>query len=183
MATLPSNFIIERARLTNNSNDLFSESRSLRIVQRKTAGQRWDFVIDSIDYRLKDIKPLWAFFAQVKQTLDTVAFTLPVYSESDVDQKITLSSASAGATTVAIGNSNDVVAGDYFTFAGHSKAYLVTGIVGNQLTFAPNLIRPVAGGELLTFDGCQFTCRVTEVIEFDAQGQNASLQIELAEAL
>lgn len=185
MALLPSAFKIARAELINNSNETTSESRSLIVRSRKTNGQRFEFYIESVSYEPQDIKPLMGFFAGVKQSLDVVTFTLPVFSESTCPNKTVNGARVAGTTTVAVTSGAGVQVGDYFNFSNHSKAYIVTGISGNTITFAPNLTTNVPNGAAIIFNGCTFTCRLRRgPFSFMADSnQSATINLDVYEAL
>lgn len=180
MPALPDEFEINRVTINNNNVIVSSESRSLITLQRKVPGQRWDFTLRSVlmDYQTAQI--VWAFLAGREQDLDTIQITLPVFSYSDVPDKVTSAAANIGATTVTVTSSSGLEVGRYMQFTGHEKVYLVTDINANEIKFAPNLVRSVASGESITFNDITWSCKLRgRPQEFSAQANRDSVEMEL----
>jgi len=186
MATLPSEFKIASAEISNNVPITETDSRSLIRIQRKTGGQRWEMRLGSTRLNLEELKPILGALSGIRNSMSTIEIAIPVYSDSLVSTKTAAASGAIGATSITINSTTSMAVGDYFKFAGHSKVYMVTGITsGSIFTFFPNLQRAVSSSEVLTFDGVQFTMRLTgDPIVFNATNQNiTSIEIDLVEAL
>ena len=186
MASLPSEFKIASAEITNNVPIVETDSRSLIRIQRKTGGQRWEMRLASTRLNLEELKPILGALGGIRNSMSTIEIAIPVYSDSAATTKTTAASAAIGATTVTVNSTTDIAVGDYFRFSGHSKVYIVTAInSASSISFFPNLQRAVTGGQTVTFDGVEFTMKLTgEPLVFNATNENiTSIEIDLVEAL
>jgi hypothetical protein len=186
MATLPSEFKIAQAQITSNLPITETDSRSLIRIQRKTGGHRWEMTLTSTRLNLEDMKPITAAIGAIRNAMDTVEIAVPVYSDSLATTKTAAAAAAIGATSATINSTTSMAAGDYFRFSGHSKVYVVTGITNaSTFTFFPSLQKSVALGQTLTFDGVQFTMRLSgDPLSFTASNDNtAVIELDLVEAL
>lgn len=186
MASLPSEFKIAQAEIVNNLPITETDSRSLIRIQRKTGGQRWEMRLTSTRVNLEELKPILGALGGIRNAMTTVEIAVPVYSDSVATTKTTAASAAIGATTVTVNSTTDVAVGDYFRFSGHSKVYIVTAInSASSMSFFPNLQRAVTGGQTVTFDGVQFTMKLSgDPLTFNASNDNtATIELDLVEAL
>jgi len=186
MATLPTEFKIASAEISNNVPITETDSRSLIRVQRKTGGQRWEMRLGSTRLNLEELKPILGALSGIRNSMSTIEIAIPVYSDSVATTKVAAVSRAIGVTSITVNSTSDIAVGDYFKFAGHSKVYMVTAITnGTNFSFFPNLKEAVASNEVLTFDGVEFTMRLTgDPIVFNATNENiTSIEIDLVEAL
>lgn len=168
MTALPSLFELANARITNNVPITETRSRSLILHQRKSGGQAWEMTIRSVILSLAESKSVNGVIASVRATLGTFEFSVPVYSNSQATTTTSTNAIAVGSNTALLGSVTGIAVGDYFNFAGHSKAYVVTEVSGNNITFFPNLQRTVDALEVLTFDGMVFTMQVKgDPLEFE----------------
>ena len=176
MSALPSYFIIDNLEVTNNVPTISSESRGLIVHVRTILAQRWDI---EVDCRVLPWNSKKAFAWQVGLKSGTVPneFVLPVFGESQAADTTTLGAEVTGATAVELNNVTDVELGDYFTFAGHTKVYIVLDVNVNTVTFGPNLVSDVALSEAVTFNP-EFSVRMSNIARFNSgsarQPQNFS---------
>ena len=156
MATLPDEFRIASASLTDNQAYIASRTRSLVARQRKLTGQAFDWRLRSDRLSLTEFKKVIARLGAIARDNDVVTFSVPVYSDSDAGVKVADEAKVKGQYDINLINTDGVQVGDFFNFAGHTKAYQVTSITGDNIQFAPNLVQDVADSETLTFDGMTF---------------------------
>jgi hypothetical protein len=186
MATLPSEFKIAQAQITSNLPITETDSRSLIRIQRKTGGHRWEMTLTSTRLNLEDMKPITAAIGAIRNAMDTVELAVPVYSESLASTQTASLNRPIGVTSATVTSTTNVAAGDYFRFSGHSKIYVVTSVTsGTTFNFFPSLQKAVTAGQTLTFDGVQFTMRLSgDPLSFTASNDNtAVIELDLVEAL
>lgn len=187
MPLLPSEFEINRARISNNNAVTTSESQSLIYLQRKTPAQRWDITLRSVKMDLDAADVIWGFAAAREQDLGLWEIVIPRYSFDTAADKTTNATGAIGDTSISIAESEaDVSIGKYFQFSGHSKVYIVTDTSANTISFAPSLYRPVANPETITFNNVTWSCKLKgRPLEFEAQGneQSVEMELDLVEAL
>jgi len=157
MATLPEQFHIAEAELVDRQAYVTSRTRSLIPLQRKLTGQAYDFRVRSTLMDAMEFKPVIARLSAIQRSNDTIQMSLPIYSESESGNKFTSEAATTGQYKVALGSTENITIGDFFTFMGHNKAYQVTDIVENKIEFAPNLVANVTNSEVLIFNGMKFS--------------------------
>lgn len=181
MALLPDEFPIESLRFANNSSETETTSQSLIMLIRKLPSQRWDFTLSSALIKPDDADVVYGFLAARKQDLDTIEVKLPRYSfNNDVSATTTAVAGDIGDTALTVASGNGVKVGKFFTFTGHSKVYIVTGISGNSLSFAPSLRRSVSNGESVIFDEVVFTMKARgRAQEFNASADTDHVRMEL----
>jgi hypothetical protein len=82
-----------------------------------------------------------------------------------------MGTASAGDTSVTVdGMTGTLKAGDFIKFNGHSKVYMVvadaTASAGSAtLTIEPPLRENLSDNEVITYDGVEFTVRLTNDVQ------------------
>jgi len=185
MATLPDVFKINSATPVDNYAYQSTETRSLKPAYRRLGGQRFDFRIRSVELEQADIKTIMAFISKVNRENDSISLTMPIFSESDASTTTTAEEITKGDAQVELASVVGVQVGDFFNFAGHSKAYIVDSIVGNDITFSPNLLADtVTSGATVTFNNCVFKMLLrnrVQSFEIDANRNSASLELDLIE--
>jgi hypothetical protein len=185
MASLPDKFLINSVELVDNTSYVSSDTRNLIYRQRKTVGQRYEFRIRSVELDQSDIKSVMAGISAIERSNDVLTLSLPIFSQSAAGQRTAAQARAIGEFQCNISSTASVAVGDFFKFAGHSKAYQVTAVSGAQITFTPNLQRPVANGEQITFNGVQFTCKIKgrpQRFTVNADRNSAVVELDLVEA-
>ena len=180
MATLPDEFKIASATLTDNQAYIASRTRSLIARQRKLTGQAFDWRLRSTRLSLDDFKKVQARLGAIARDNDVVTFSVPVYSESDAGIKNTTAPASKGQYKVTLAGVDGIRIGDFFNFAGHTKAYQITDINSLEITFAPNLVDDVSDLEAVTFDGMEFNCYLQgRPQQYSISGADNFMEVEI----
>ena len=137
-------------------------------------GQRWKFSASYPPMSRADFSPVYAFIMQQRSQKETFQIALPDLknAKGNVSGTITVSgSHSAGDTTIDItGITGTIKAGDFVKF-GHDKVYMVvadaTGDVSNNatITIEPPLRTALSNAESVTYDGVEFTVRLTNDVQ------------------
>jgi len=137
-------------------------------------GQRWKFSASYPPMSRADFSPVYAFVMKQRSQKETFQIALPDLknAKGDVSGTITVSgSHSAGDTTIDItGITGTIKAGDFVKF-GHDKVYMVvadaTGDVSNNatITIEPPLRTALSNAESVTYDGVEFTVRLTNDVQ------------------
>lgn len=178
--TLPAKFKISNVTIVDNTAKVESDTRSLGYLSRNITGQRFEFRIQSIELQQQVLKEVMAQISGIRRSNSVLNLILPIFSESDATTKQTAQTRDIGNFTITLANVDDIKIGDFFNFAGHTKAYQVVNKVGLQLEFTPNLVRPVTNGEFVTFNGCSFACKIKgRPQEYSVNGDNNSARVEL----
>lgn len=187
MANLPNVFKINSVTPVDNYAYQFSETRSLKSSFRALGGQRFEFQINSVELEKFQIKQVMAFTAKVNRTNDSINLVMPIFSESNATTTTTIDALVKGDAQVELSSISGVEVGDFFNIAGHSKSYIVDGVVGSDITFSPPLLTDsVASGAVVTFNGCVFKMKLRNRVQsfsVDADRNSASLQLDLIEDL
>ena len=158
-------------------------------------GQRFKFSASYPPMTRSEFAPVYAFVMKQRSQKETFQIALPDLknAKGDVSGIVTVSgSHSAGDTTIDItGISNTIKAGDFIKFGGHSKVYLVvedaTGDSSNDatITIEPPLRNSLSNGESVTYDGIEFTVRLTnDLQEFNTNDLDTyRFEVDFIEAL
>jgi hypothetical protein len=158
-------------------------------------GQRFKFSASYPPMTRAEFAPVYSFIMKQRSQKETFQIALPDLknAKGDVSGTITVSgSHSAGDTTINItGISNTIKAGDFIKFGGHSKVYLVvedaTGDSSNDatITIEPPLRNSLSNGESVTYDGIEFTVRLTnDLQEFNTNDLDTyRFEVDFIEAL
>lgn len=188
MAALPSEFLIANAEILDDL--AVRESDSLALIYRRRivpGAQRFSFRLRSILLQNDALKRVQGKLAAIRLTNDVVTIRIPGYSTSSVTTRTTSQARPIGSTTVTVTSADGTEDGQFFTFAGHTKAYQVTGVnVGSKtLTFYPHLIRAVSLPETLTFNNMVFTGKLrgrTQAFSLSGSKNSAELEIDFVES-
>lgn len=183
MAALPSQFIIAEAEILDELAGMESESLSLIYRRRNIpGGQRFAFRLRSAALQNNNLKIAQAKLAAIRLSNDVVTVAIPSYSTSTVTTRTTAQARGIGNTTITLTTADGTEEGQFFTFAGHTKAYQVTSVnTGTKtITFYPNLIKPVALTEALTFNNMVFTGKIRGRLQkFAISGSRNSAELEI----
>ena len=137
-------------------------------------GQRFKFSASYPPMSRSDFSPVLAFVMKQRSQKETFQIALPDLKNAKGDVSGTVlvnGSHTAGDTTIDIdGMTGTLKAGDFIKFGGHSKVYMVvadaTAVAGAAtLTIEPPLRSALADDEAVTYDGVEFTVRLTSDIQ------------------
>lgn len=180
---LPEEFDINRAELVDNHAYTDSDSRSLLYRQRKQIGQRWEFELTSNVLEPRDLKKVMAFVGGIKRDNGNVTVALPIYSESNAGTVNTTSAVSLGGSQVSCAVTG-IEVGDFFKFSNNQKCYQVTNVDAGSIRFTPGAVVESPSGTQITFDGVEFTLKITnrpQVYRVTASNDSASVGLEMLE--
>ncbi|WDE11342.1 hypothetical protein [Thalassomonas haliotis] len=166
--------------LKSNTPNFYSESRSLRRHVRRIPAHRWEVTLRTVPLEDADARSLSAFLNALEGRLNSFDVILPLYStpQGAATGVPSVSAATAAGEKMvpakhgAANVENQVMAGDFIRFAGHSKVYQVTanadtdsaGNMSYQIT--PGLVKSVAADENIIVKDVPFTM----ALKRDVQG-------------
>lgn len=160
MALFPyADIIVDGLTVTDNVSLISSDTRSKQFLTRRTLGQRYEIEM-ACRVVPEKFRAANAYITSLRGGATVTQITLPLYGESAVTDKTTAASAAIGLRAVTLASVTGIEPGLYMQFAGHTKLYCVTSLAGNVVNFEPNLIRPVASGEAVKFNGVQMHCKI-----------------------
>jgi hypothetical protein len=137
-------------------------------------GQRFKFSASYPPMSRSDFAPVLAFVMKQRSQKETFQISLPDLKNAKGDVSGTVlvnGSHSAGDTTIDVdGMTGSLLAGDFIKFAGDTKVYMVvsdaTAVAGAAtLTIEPPLRSAIADDAAVTYDGVEFTVRLTSDIQ------------------
>ena len=137
-------------------------------------GQRFKFSASYPPMSRSDFAPVLAFVMKQRSQKETFQIALPDLKNAKGDVSGTVlvnGSHSAGDTTIDVdGMTGTLKAGDFVKFAGDTKVYMVvsdaTAVAGAAtLTIEPPLRSAIADDAAVTYDGVEFTVRLTSDIQ------------------
>lgn len=189
MALLPSAAQFENLKIISTSPIFMSVSHSMkRQVRSRGNVQRWAFKGSLVVMTRSEAAELFAFINALSGRLTTFEFSPPEYSNTLGTATGTaavnnVGGYAAGATSVAFdGLTGDLKAGDFVTFAGHTKVYQLTADSTTTIEIYPALMAPVADDEVITYNGVQFTVALTrDKQEFSAELHFLNHKMEMVE--
>ena len=154
-----------------------STTDSGKMFSVQVDGQRFKFSASYPPMNRSEFAPVYAFIMKQRSQKETFQISLPDLknAKGDVSGVVeTNGTASAGDTSVTVdGMTGTLKAGDFVKFNGHSKVYMVvadaTASAGSAtLTIEPPLRENLSDNEVVTYDGVEFTVRLTnDVQEFN----------------
>jgi hypothetical protein len=154
-----------------------STSDSGKMFTVQVDGQRFKFSASYPPMSRSEFAPVIAFIMKQRSQKETFQISLPDLknAKGDVSGVVeTNGTANAGDTSVTVdGMTGTLKAGDFVKFNGHSKVYMVvsdaTASAGSAtLTIEPPLRENLSDNEVITYDGVEFTVRLTnDVQEFN----------------
>lgn len=138
-------------------------------------GQRFKFSATYPPMRRSDFAPVIAFIMKQRSQKETFQISLPDLKDAkgDVSGTVLVNGAhTAGDTTITVdAMTGTLKAGDFVKFGGHNKVYMVvadaTADVSNEatLTIEPPLRSALSNDASVTYDGVEFTVRLTNDIQ------------------
>jgi len=154
-----------------------STTDSGKMFSVQVDGQRFKFSASYPPMSRSEFAPVYAFIMKQRSQKETFQIALPDLKNAKGDLSgvvETNGTASAGDTSVTVdGMTGTLKAGDFVKFNGHSKVYMVvadaTASAGSAtLTIEPPLRENLSDNEVVTYDGVEFTVRLTnDVQEFN----------------
>ena len=151
-----------------------STTDSGKMFSVQVDGQRFKFSATYPPMSRSDFAPVLAFIMKQRSQKETFQIALPDLKNAKGDVSGTVlvnGSHSAGDTTIDVdGMTGSLLAGDFIKFAGDTKVYMVvsdaTAIAGAAtLTIEPPLRSAIADDAAVTYDGVEFTVRLTNDIQ------------------
>ena len=166
-------------------NTLISISDSGRRFARQIDNQRWKFTCRYVNLTRAEFAPIFAFITKQRGSKETFTISPPNLKNALGSETTTISvngAHTAGDNTIAIDGFNadaagSLKAGDWITFAGHTKVYQVVSDVtpssnAATVTVEPPIIEALANNEVVTYDSVAFTVYLTSRVQSYSMGIN-----------
>ena len=137
-------------------------------------GQRFKFSASYPPMNRSEFAPVYAFVMKQRSQKETFQISLPDLKDAkgSISGTVLVNGAhSAGDTTIDVdGMTGEIKAGDFVSFAGDTKVYMVvsdaTAVAGAAtLTIEPPLRSDIADDAAVTYDGVEFTVRLTNDVQ------------------
>ncbi len=152
-----------------------STTDSGKMFSVQVDGQRFKFSATYPPMRRSDFAPVIAFIMKQRSQKETFQIALPDLKNAKGDVSGTVlvnGSHSAGDTTITVdAMTGTLKAGDFVKFGGDTKVYMVVADVtadgSNEatLTIEPPLRSALSDNASVTYDGVEFTVRLTNDIQ------------------
>jgi hypothetical protein len=180
--------------LASEQKTITSTTDSGKMFSVQVDGQRFKFSASYPPMNRSEFAPVYAFIMKQRSQKETFQIALPDLknAKGDVSGVVeTNGTANAGDTSVTVdGMTGTLKAGDFVKFNGHSKVYMVvadaTASAGSAtLTIEPPLRENLSDNEVITYDGVEFTVRLTnDVQEFNTSDLDLyRFEVDFIEAL
>ena len=166
-------------------NTLISLSDSGRRFARQIDNQRWKFTCKYVNLSRAEFAPIFAFITKQRGSKETFTISPPNLKNALGSETTTISvngAHTAGDNTIAIDGFNadaagSLKAGDWISFAGHTKVYQVVSDVtpssnAATVTIEPPIIEALANNEVVTYDSVAFTVYLTSSVQSYSMGIN-----------
>ena len=152
-----------------------STTDSGKIFSTQVDGQKFKFSATYPPMSRSDFAPVLAFIMKQRTQKETFQISLPDLknAKGNVSGTVLVKNAhTAGDTTITVDAMTGTLnAGDLVTFAGHNKVYILvsdaTADGSNEatLTIEPPLRSAVSDNAVVTYDGVEFTVRLTNDLQ------------------
>lgn len=173
--TLPTSPEFNSIGFTSEQKTITSTTDSGKMFSTQIDGQRFSFTASYPTMTRATFSPVLAFIMKQRSQQNTFQVSLPDLKNA----KGTISGTvlvngihTAGDTTIDIdGMTGSLLAGDFIKFANHTKVYMVVADVtadgSNEatVTIEPPLRSNLADDEAVTYDGVEFTVRLSNDIQ------------------
>jgi len=173
--TLPTSPEFNSIGFTSEQKTITSTTDSGKMFSTQIDGQRFSFTASYPTITRATFSPVLAFIMKQRSQQNTFQVSLPDLKNA----KGTISGTvlvngihTAGDTTIDIdGMTGSLLAGDFIKFANHTKVYMVVADVtadgSNEatVTIEPPLRSNLANDEAVTYDGVEFTVRLSNDIQ------------------
>ena len=166
-------------------NTLISLSDSGRRFARQIDNQRWKFTCRYVNLTRAEFAPIFAFITKQRGSKETFTISPPNLKNALGSETTTISvngAHTAGDNTIAIDGFNadaagSLKAGDWISFSGHTKIYMVVADVtpsSNAATISvePPIIEALGNNEVVTYDSVAFTVYLTSRVQSYSMGIN-----------
>jgi len=172
--TYPTTPVFNAINFSSEQKTITSTTDSGKMFSVQVDGQRFKFSASYPPMTRDEFSPVIAFIMKQRSQKETFQIALPDLKNANGDVSGVVSTngtASAGDTSVAVdGMTGTLKAGDFVKFNGHSKVYMVvadvTASAGSAtLTIEPPLRENLSDNEVVTYDGVEFTVRLTNDIQ------------------
>jgi hypothetical protein len=152
-----------------------STTDSGKMFSTQVDGQRFKFSASYSPMSRSDFAPVLAFIMRQRSQKETFQIALPDLknAKGDVSGSVLVKTAhTAGDTTITVdAMTGTLKAGDLVKFAGDTKVYMVVADVtadgSNEatLTIEPPLRSAISDNSAVTYDGVEFTVRLTNDLQ------------------
>jgi len=175
---LPIAPVFNAMNFQDESNTLISISDSGRRFARKIDNQRWKFTVGYQNLTRAEFAPVLAFITKQRGAKETFTIKPPKIKDALGSETTTISVNgihAVGDNTIAIDGFNadsagSLKAGDFVSFASHTKVYMVVADVtpssnAATVTIEPPLITALANDSTVTYDDVAFTVYLTGTVQ------------------
>ena len=172
--TYPTSPEFKSIGFSSEQKTITSTTDSGKMFSVQVDGQRFKFSATYPPMRRSDFAPVIAFIMKQRSQKETFQIALPDLKNAKGDVSGTVlvnGSHTAGDTTITVdGMTGTIKAGDFVKFGGDTKVYMVvsdaTAVAGAAtLTIEPPLRSALANDASVTYDGVEFTVRLTNDIQ------------------
>jgi len=173
--TLPTSPEFSAIGFTSEQKTLTSTTDSGKMFSTQIDGQRFSFTASYPTMTRETFSPVLAFIMKQRSQQNTFQVSLPDLknAKGNVSGTVLVDGAhTAGDTTITVdAMTGTLKAGDFVKFANHTKVYMVVADVtadGSNdatLTIEPPLRSNLANNEAVTYDGVQFTVRLSNDVQ------------------
>jgi hypothetical protein len=173
--TYPTTPEFRSLNFSSEQKTLTSTTDSGKMFSTQIDGQRFKFSATYPPMSRSDFQPVYAFIMKQRSQKETFQISLPDIKNAKGNVSGTVlvkNSHTAGDTTITVdAMTGTLKAGDLVQFAGHNKVYMVvadaTADGSNEatLTIEPPLRSAVSDNAVVTYDGIEFTVRLTNDLQ------------------
>jgi len=173
--TLPTSPEFKSVGFTSEQKTITSTTDSGKMFSTQIDGQRFSFTASYPTMTRETFSPVLAFIMKQRSQQNTFQVSLPDLknAKGNVSGTVLVDGAhTAGDTTITVdAMTGTLKAGDFVKFANHTKVYMVVADVtadGSNdatLTIEPPLRSNLANNEAVTYDGVQFTVRLSNDVQ------------------
>ena len=173
--TLPTSPEFKSVGFTSEQKTITSTTDSGKMFSTQIDGQRFSFTTSYPTMTRATFSPVLAFIMKQRSQQNTFQVSLPDIKDAkgNVSGTVLVDGAhTAGDTTITVdAMTGTLKAGDFVKFANHTKVYMVVADVtadGSNdatLTIEPPLRSNLANNEAVTYDGVQFTVRLSNDVQ------------------
>ena len=173
--TLPTSPEFKSVGFTSEQKTITSTTDSGKMFSTQIDGQRFSFTASYPTMTRATFSPVLAFIMKQRSQQNTFQVSLPDLknAKGNVSGTVLVDGAhTAGDTTITVdAMTGTLKAGDFVKFANHTKVYMVVADVtadGSNdatLTIEPPLRSNLANNEAVTYDGVQFTVRLSNDVQ------------------
>jgi len=172
--TLPTSPEFKSIGFTSEQKTITSTTDSGKMFSTQIDGQRFSFTASYPTMTRATFSPVLAFIMKQRSQQNTFQVSLPDIKDAKgtiSGTVLVVAAHSAGDTTIAVdAMTGSLLAGDFVKFNSHSKVYMVvadvTASVGAAtLTIEPPLREALLDNEVVTYDGVEFTVRLSNDVQ------------------